>query len=186
MSRRKLVLIAALTLSTALAGCGRALPGAQSGVEFEREMKSAMSNVKTVLPANKVNPTTKSTGKGVVVNGRIYPKGQEPKAAETPTLAEPAAGKGHLQLFIGLSKRVVHTHTLKLVLTSKAQATDFTVKHIPKDELIGTEVIRSLTDLAPGDYYVSLDAIGEDGTLITDTENFEVKVEAGKTAQFKI
>lgn len=187
MRRQTLALVAVLALSTALTGCGRALPGSGTEVtgDYEREYKGHVIKEKQVLPASKVNPT-KGAVTGVVVNGRVYPKGQEPKGTEAPTLEAPAAGKGHLQLFVALKNRAVQTETLKLVIAKKDQATDYTVKTIGKNEFGGTEVIRSLTNLAPGDYYVSLDCLGADGKPFTETENFEVKVEDGKTAQFKI
>lgn len=188
MRRQTLALVALLALSTALAGCGRAIPGAQTSagdVVYEREMKGHEVKQKNVLPASKLNPT-KGAVTGVVVNGRVYPKGQEPKAAAAPTLETPQAGKGHLQLFVTLKDRVVHTETLKLVIAKKDQATDYTVKTIAKDELGGTEVIRSLTNLAPGEYHITLDLLGADGVSFQETENYEVKVEEGKTAQFKL
>lgn len=188
MRRQTLALVAVLALSTALTGCGRAVPGADGvvpGVEYEREIKGHEVKTKTILPANKVNPA-KGAVTGVVVNGRVYPKGQEPKTAEAPKLEAPAAGKGHLQLFIALKDRAIQTESLKLVIAKQDQATDYTVKTIAKSELAGTEVIRSLTNLAPGTYHVTLDCLGADGTLFQETENFEVKVEDGKTAQFKI
>jgi hypothetical protein len=176
MFARKLALVA-LVLTSALAGCGKA---PATGTDVEQQLDFGKAIDARVLPSGKANPG-RSTVNGVVVNGRAYPAGQAPKA-EAPKLESPTDGRGHLLLHVKLGGRSVQTDTLKLEIS---HGNDLSVKYLSKDELNATTAVKAFENLAPATYRIHVACLTADH-IAFQNEDFEVKVEAGKTNEFQL
>ena len=147
-------LLLALALTMVVSGCGRA---ASTSVDLaaEPDFVPHMLTERRVIPQDKIRPDVKPPV-GVKVNGRVYPKGEAPTVAATPAPEAPAAGKGHMHVWISLSKRTVRTEALRLVANVAGEDAELAVT-FDKDMLVGTDLDYTFTDLAPGEYELRLE-----------------------------
>ncbi|MFN3431697.1 MAG: hypothetical protein ACK46X_17305 [Candidatus Sericytochromatia bacterium] len=184
MSNRKIGFCVAAALVLLVTGCGRAASPFDPAIGVEEEIPALPPGLVTTVSADKVRPTP-TPAVGVEVDGRWYPKGQEPKAVATPAPAAPQAGKGHLHLSVSLANRQGGwSEKIVLSVTQHGQTAAAYTRTFQKAELVGTKLSATATDLAPGDYTVSLQVWGKTNVIKRDAAAF--KVEADKTAEGRI
>ena len=186
MNTRKVGLYAVLVATILMAGCGRAA----SPLDVDRtygggeEIPVVPTGLAKVVSKDKVRPLP-SPVVGVVVDGRFYPKGEAPTAKATPAPEAPRAGKGHLHASVSLANRTSSfIEKLVVSVTLKGQSSPVFSRTFSKQDLVGTKLSATATNLAPGDYEVAVTAHSRTGVYAEDTES--AKVEDGQTAETKI
>jgi hypothetical protein len=187
MCTRKMQLVAVLVMIGALAGCGKA--ASPDNVEPpQHAVPASLLDHKQVLPMDKQH-LVPSPPVGVVVDGRVYPKGEVPVLpSATPAPASPADGHGHLHIAVSLQGKQAFVNAIRVTVAAASTG-------IPKGfvfsqtfsgtVLEGNSLDATALNLAPGDYAVTvttLDQLGHEITHFNDTET----VEAGKTVDSKL
>ena len=186
MSTRKIGLYAVLVATILMAGCGRAASPMDANRTYvhEEEIPMLPAGLATVVPADKVRALP-SPVVGVVVDGRFYPKGEEPTVSATPAPEAPRAGKGHLHASVSLANRTSSfIEKLVVSVTIKGQTSPVFSRTFAKKDLVGTKLSTTATNLAPGEYEVAVTVMGRTGVYSQAAET--IKVEDGKTAESKI
>ncbi|MNS74573.1 hypothetical protein D3C72_1080540 [compost metagenome] len=184
MRNRKIGLCVAALAVLFMAGCGKAASPFDPAIGTEEEIPLLPPGLATVVSADKVRATP-TPAVGVEVDGRWYPKGQEPKVTATPAPAAPQAGKGHLHVNVSLANRLGGwSEKIVVSVTQHGQSAAAYTRTFQKAELVGTKLSTTATDLAPGDYTVSLQVWSKTNIAKRDAAAF--KVEADKTTEGRI